>query len=61
MAFDLSPARLRALFPGVIACAVVAAAATFLGQHYGAPVLLFALLIGMAMNFLSADGGPCAP
>jgi uncharacterized integral membrane protein (TIGR00698 family) len=60
VAFELSPARLRALFPGVLACAVVAAAATFLGQHYGAPVLLFALLLGMAMNFLSA-AGPCAP
>ena len=53
-------ARMRSLFPGVMACAVVAAAATFLGQHYGAPVLLFALLLGLAMNFLSAEG-PCAP
>ena len=50
----------RTLFPGVMACAVVAAAATFLGQHYGAPVLLFALLLGTGMNFLSVDG-PCAP
>jgi uncharacterized membrane protein YadS len=50
------PARGRMLFPGVLACAVVAAAATFLSQHYGAPVMLFALLLGMAMNFLSADG-----
>ena len=48
------------LFPGVLACIVVAAAATFLSQHYAAPVMLFALLLGMAMNFLSADG-PCAP
>jgi uncharacterized integral membrane protein (TIGR00698 family) len=54
------PARSRALFPGVLACAVVAAAATFLSQHYGAPVMLFALLLGMAMNFLSGDG-PCVP
>jgi uncharacterized integral membrane protein (TIGR00698 family) len=38
---------------------VVAAASTFLSQHYGAPVMLFALLLGMAMNFLSAEG-PCA-
>jgi len=37
----------------------VAAAATFLSEHYGAPVMLFALLLGMAMNFLSAEG-PCA-
>jgi uncharacterized integral membrane protein (TIGR00698 family) len=44
----------------VLACAVVAAAATFLSQHYGAPVMLFALLLGLAMNFLSAQG-PCAP
>jgi len=52
--------RGRDLFPGVLACAVVAAAATFLSQHYGAPVMLFALMLGMAMNFLSGDG-PCKP
>jgi uncharacterized membrane protein YadS len=34
--------RARSLFPGVLACAVVAAAATFLSQHYGAPAMLFA-------------------
>jgi uncharacterized integral membrane protein (TIGR00698 family) len=50
----------RSLFPGVLACAVVAAAATFLSEHYGAPVMLFALLLGMAMNFLSGDGA-CKP
>lgn len=48
----------RGRFPGVLACAVVAAAATFLSQHYGAPAMLFALLLGMAMNFLSQEG-PC--
>jgi uncharacterized integral membrane protein (TIGR00698 family) len=53
------PARARSLFPGVLACVVIAAAATFLSEHYGAPVMLFALLLGMAMNFLSSDG-PCA-
>jgi uncharacterized integral membrane protein (TIGR00698 family) len=53
-------ARGREVFPGLLACAVVAAAATFLSQHYGAPVMLFALLLGMAMNFLAAEG-PCAP
>jgi len=55
LAIDLGPARARTLFPGVMACAVVAAAAGFLGQHYGAPVLLFALLIGLGMNFLSSE------
>jgi uncharacterized integral membrane protein (TIGR00698 family) len=52
-------ARARSLFPGVLACAVVAAAATFLSEHYSAPLMLFALLLGMAMNFLSGEG-PCA-
>ena len=54
------PAHTRTLFPGVLACAVVAAASTFLSQHYGAPVMLFALILGMAMNFLSTDGA-CKP
>ena len=52
--------QVRGLFPGVLACAVVAAAATFLSEHYGAPVMLFALLLGMAMNFLSGEGA-CKP
>src|SRR6186713_2141416 len=54
------PAASKTLFPGLLACVVVAAAATFLSEHYGAPVMLFALLLGMAMNFLSTDG-PCKP
>jgi uncharacterized integral membrane protein (TIGR00698 family) len=57
--FGPTQTRARLLFPGVLACAVVAAASTFLSEHYGAPVMLFALLLGMAMNFLSGDG-PCA-
>ena len=52
------PAKGRHLFPGVLACAVVAAASTFLSEHYGAPVMLFALLLGMAMNFLSGPDSP---
>jgi len=59
-AIALAGTRGRSLFPGVMACAVVAAAATFLSEHYGAPVMLFALLLGMAMNFLSVEGA-CAP
>jgi uncharacterized integral membrane protein (TIGR00698 family) len=38
----------------------VAAAATFLSEHYNAPVMLFALLLGMAVNFLAVDG-KCKP
>jgi uncharacterized integral membrane protein (TIGR00698 family) len=50
----------RALAPGLVVCAVIAAAATFLSEHYGAPTMLMALLLGMALNFLSATG-PCVP
>jgi uncharacterized membrane protein YadS len=57
---DMMVGHGRRLAPGVLACAVVGAAAAFLSEHYSAPVMLFALLLGMAMNFLSGDG-PCAP
>ena len=50
----------RVLVPGLLACGVIAAASAFLSQHYGAPVMLFALLLGMAMNFLSVEGA-CKP
>src|SRR5215469_16490284 len=46
----------QALAPGLLASGVLAAAAAFLSQHYGAPVMLMALLLGMAMNFLSTEG-----
>ncbi|CDF84359.1 UPF0324 membrane protein [Pseudomonas knackmussii B13] len=47
--------RSRTLLPGFLVSAMVAAAATFLSEHYGAPVMLFALLLGMALNFLAGD------
>ena len=37
---------------GTLACILVALAALFLAQNYGAPVMLFALLLGMSVNFL---------
>ncbi|MBM5456474.1 putative sulfate exporter family transporter [Pseudomonas sp. P66] len=48
--------RVRELAPGIVVSLIAAAAASFLSEHYGAPVMLFALLLGMALNFLSADG-----
>ncbi|MGE4281821.1 MAG: YeiH family protein [Magnetospirillum sp.] len=45
-------------FPGLLAAATIGVAATFLSDHYGGPAMLFALLLGMAFNFLSQDG-PC--
>ncbi|PHP67030.1 putative sulfate exporter family transporter [Zhengella mangrovi] len=60
--FSLSSVRTRVadLFPGVLLALTVAAAAKFLSEHYGAPVMLFALLIGMAFNFLAVDAR-CKP
>lgn len=52
--------KLRALAPGLLLCFTIAAAATFLANHYGAPVMLFALLLGMAFHFL-IDNASCAP
>jgi uncharacterized integral membrane protein (TIGR00698 family) len=48
--------RAGALAPGILMAFTIAAAARFISEHYGAPAMLFALLLGMAFNFLSADG-----
>jgi uncharacterized integral membrane protein (TIGR00698 family) len=39
--------------PGVLICAVIALAATFLSEHYGGPQLLYALMSGLSLHFLS--------
>jgi len=46
----------RALAPGTTAAIVIAIAALFLAEHYGASAMLFALLLGMALNFLGQEG-----
>lgn len=45
--------RLGALGPGLAAAGVAALAAQFLSDHYGAPAMLMALLIGVALGPLS--------
>ena len=54
--------RLKALWasgriatPGLAATIVVALASTYLSDHYRAPPVIFALLLGMALNTLSAE------
>jgi len=44
------------VMPGVLTCITLAMAAAFLSEHYGGPVMLYALLFGMAFNFLSEEG-----
>ncbi len=45
----------RRILPGGLIAVLVALSATWLADHYGAPVMLFALLIGMAVNFAGQD------
>ena len=52
--------RVRGNFPGILLCLTVAAAAQFLAQHYGAPQMLFALLLGIAFHFVTEEG-KCGP
>ena len=40
---------------GLLVVIIVAATAQFLSEHYGAPAMLMALLIGMALHFLSKE------
>jgi uncharacterized integral membrane protein (TIGR00698 family) len=48
-------ATARKLAPGLSIVVLVSMAAAWLADHYTVPILLFALLLGMAMNFLRAD------
>jgi uncharacterized integral membrane protein (TIGR00698 family) len=47
-----SLARIAQYYPGVAAVILIAVTSQFLATHYQAPALVFALLLGMAMNFL---------
>jgi uncharacterized membrane protein YadS len=46
------PAPLRGVGPGFLVSAVIAGAASLIAFYTGGPVMLFALVIGMAMNFV---------
>jgi uncharacterized integral membrane protein (TIGR00698 family) len=57
MTLSLSAGRdtARQLFPGLAVALLVGMAAAFLGGHYKGSMLLFALLLGMALNFLTEN------
>ena len=40
---------------GALAATTIALAALFVAEHYGGPAVLYALLLGMAFNFLADD------
>ncbi|MCP4823713.1 MAG: YeiH family putative sulfate export transporter [Shimia sp.] len=47
---------------GFLVSVVVAVAAKFLSEHYGAPAMLMALLLGIAFHFLAEEeGNSCKP
>ena len=46
---------LATLFPGFVVVLIASAAATWFSEHYGMPVVLAGLLIGLALNFVSAE------
>ncbi|MEP2640129.1 putative sulfate exporter family transporter [Roseobacter sp.] len=50
------PKRTQELFPGVIVAVLVAMTAQFLAEHYEAPAMLMALLLGIAVAFLGDEG-----
>jgi len=49
-------ALIFAVYPGFLAALTLALASSWLSQHYGAPVMLFGLLFGMAFHFPHEDG-----
>ena len=53
-------AQARLIFPGLTLSATIALAASYLSEHYGGPAMLFALLLGIAFNYL-ADSTTTGP
>jgi uncharacterized integral membrane protein (TIGR00698 family) len=45
----------RSYWPGLAMTGVASLAAAYLSEHYGAPLMLMGLLIGLAFNFVNAD------
>ncbi len=43
------------VFPGLAICAVAAAAAAWLSDHYGFPIILLGLLVGLSLNFIARE------
>jgi len=57
---QITAAHAQEVFPGVLIAVLVALAAQFVAEHYGAPAMLMALLFGIALNFLG-DASPASP
>lgn len=49
-------AKCTSILPGFLLCLVIGMAAKFVSDHHGGPTILYALLMGMALNYLSTEG-----
>jgi len=45
----------RSYVPGLAMAGIASLGAAYLSEHYGAPLMLMGLLIGLALNFMNAD------
>lgn len=52
--------KCKQIWPGLGIATITGMAALFLSEHYQAPAMLFALLLGMAISFLYQSESPCA-
>lgn len=53
-----APSRLdrwKLLWPGLAICGIASIAAAWLSEHYGAPIILMGLLIGLSLNFVTSE------
>lgn len=46
----------KSVLPGLLIASLIALAAQFISDHYGAPAMMMALLFGISLNFLSQEG-----
>ena len=55
LAEEVRDAPRAPIFPGLAVCAIASIAAAWLSEHYGMPIILMGLLIGLSLNFIAAD------
>lgn len=53
-------ARLAGIVPGLALSCLLGGAAWFSSEHYGLPVMLIALVLGMVVNFMVSPAGPAS-
>ncbi len=54
--FARAQTTLQDLWPGIMISVVIAVTSQFVSDHYGAPSMLLALLLGIAFHFLAEEG-----